>query len=263
MYSLSPSPPRDEVPNQSSLSTATSTYPTALSENTITADTSIGVPHLTEGIVSPPQSLPQNDTSYDTPTVEQSYVGRSEYLGGQVPFTEDTTAPQRNHLRGNELSDLDAQILSLRKAFDLPPRTIRESLVDAFMERCHPWMPIVERHWLEDREHPPSLLLLQAVFLAGSRVLSSPLVHTTSSEFYERAKALFFSGHEQNRPRWPWWPSASCSGGTRRGRRSFRRIPVGSGCGYALSLRTRLVFTRSRRRGGSGASVAGCGGRSW
>ena len=197
VYSLSPSPPRDEVPHQRSLSTA-STYPTALSENTITASTNIGVSQLAEAIVSPPQSLPQNDTSYDTPTVEQSYVGRSEYLGGQVPFTEDTTAPQRNPPRGNELSDLDRQTLSLRKAFDLPPRTIRESLVDAFMERCHPWMPIVERHWLEEREQPPSLLLLQSVFLAGSRVLSSPLVHTSSSEFYERAKALFFSGHEQN-----------------------------------------------------------------
>lgn len=197
MYSLSPSPSRDEVPHQPSLSTV-STYTTALSEDTITANTSIGVAHLTEPIVSPQQSLPQNDNSYDTPTVEQSYVGRSEYLGGQVPFTEDTTAPQRNPPRGNELTDLDTQVLTLRKAFDLPPRTIRESLVDAFMERCHPWMPIVERQWLEDREQPPSLLLLQSVFLAASRVLSSPLVHTSSSEFYERAKALFFSGHEQN-----------------------------------------------------------------
>ncbi|MBE3049954.1 fungal specific transcription factor domain-containing protein [Candidatus Bathyarchaeota archaeon] len=156
--------------------------------------------HLTNHIVPPSPSIPQNDTTYETPTTEQSYVGRSEYLSSQVPFTEDSAVPQKSPPRKEELSALDIQTLTLKKAFDLPPRTIRESLIDAFMERCHPWMPIVDRHWLEehDQRQPPSLLLLQAVFLAGSRVLSSPLVHTSSSEFYERAKALFFNGHEQN-----------------------------------------------------------------
>ncbi|UNI17150.1 hypothetical protein JDV02_003526 [Purpureocillium takamizusanense] len=99
------------------------------------------------------------------------------------------------------LPHLDIRFLTLRKAFDLPSRTMRESLIDAFMEHCHPWTPIVERRWLEETaQRRPSLLLLQAVFLAGSRVLSSPLVHTSSSspEFYDRARALFFHGHEKN-----------------------------------------------------------------
>ena len=97
------------------------------------------------------------------------------------------------------LPHLDVLFLALRKAFDLPSRTMRESLIDAFMEHCHPWTPIVERRWLEETDQRrPSLLLLQAVFLAGSRVLSSPLVHTSSPEFYERARALFFHGHEKN-----------------------------------------------------------------
>ena len=156
-------------------------------------------------ISSPQQALPPNDTTYETPPTEQSYVGRSSYLSTQVPFTEDTTPAQKNPPRSSRddpLTAVDLETLRLRRAFDLPPRTIRESLIDAFMDRCHPWMPIVDRHWLEDRDgrQPPSLLLLQAVFLAGSRVLSSPLVqgHASSAEFYERAKALFLVGHEQN-----------------------------------------------------------------
>lgn len=200
VYSLSPSPPRGEGSSQPTLDPSPSSYPTVPPEDTTTANPRIGISHVTDQIESPAPPLPQNDTTYETPTTEQSYVGRSEYLSSQVPFTEDTAVPQKNPHRKDELSELDLQTLSLKKAFDLPPRTIRESLIDAFMERCQPWMPIVDRHWLEERDgrQPPSLLLLQAVFLAGSRVLSSPLVHTSSSEFYERAKALFFNGHEQN-----------------------------------------------------------------
>lgn len=141
---------------------------------------------------------------YEVPvTAKNSYVGHDEYLGGQVPLaeTEDAATGQRDPpSRENEVADLDLQFLQLRKALDLPTRATRESMVDAFMERCHPWMPIVERRWLEeiDGQRRPSLLLLQAVFLAGSRVTSSPLMYTSSAEFYERARALFFHGHEKN-----------------------------------------------------------------
>jgi hypothetical protein len=97
--------------------------------------------------------------------------------------------------------DVDSQILQLRNAFELPPRSIRESLNDAFMGRCYPWTPIIERSWLEDNPGKPvSLLLVQAVFLAASRVLSSPSVtaYAPPREFYQRAKTLFWTGHEQD-----------------------------------------------------------------
>ena len=100
-----------------------------------------------------------------------------------------------------ELSDIDYQILQLRNAFELPPRPIRESLNDAFMKRCYPWTPIIERSWLEEGSATRvSLLLVQAVFLAASRVSSSPtvLAYATPREFYQRAKTLFWMGHEQD-----------------------------------------------------------------
>jgi putative effector of murein hydrolase len=45
-----------------------------------------------------------------------------------------------------------------------------------------------------------SLLLNQAVFLAASRVSSAPGVaaYASSEQFYQRAKALFWQGHEKN-----------------------------------------------------------------
>ncbi|KAL4862471.1 fungal-specific transcription factor domain-containing protein [Aspergillus spectabilis] len=98
-------------------------------------------------------------------------------------------------------SENDLQILRLQRAFDIPPRAVRESLIDAFMRRCAPWMPIVERNWLQESDgNEPSILLLQSVFLAASRVTSATAVtaYASSHEFYRRAKALFYSGWEKN-----------------------------------------------------------------
>ncbi|KIW30483.1 uncharacterized protein PV07_06225 [Cladophialophora immunda] len=68
------------------------------------------------------------------------------------------------------------------------------------MTFCLPWMPIVERSWLEEKDHfKPSPLLLQSVFLAGSRVASGLLPNISSEDFYRRAKALFYCGYEKNR----------------------------------------------------------------
>ena len=219
LYVLSPSPPRHiPSPKRSAHDVSSSIDLTGISDHDITFSDAAATeqqPHHRQSIEDGASSSPltqrpsspksQNSRNYEVPTQEQSYVGRSDYLSTQIPFTEDTTVPQKNNppSRENELADLDLQFLTLRKALELPPRAIRESLIDAFMEHCHPWMPIVERRWLEEsgsEQRPPSLLLLQAVLLAGSRVLSSPLVQskTSSSELYERARALFFHGHEKN-----------------------------------------------------------------
>jgi hypothetical protein len=104
-----------------------------------------------------------------------------------------------NHGGSGGLSEVDFQVLQLRNAFDVPPRPIRDSLNDAFMERCYPWTPIIERSWLEDDDGTRvSMLLIQAVFLAASRVSSSPSVvaYASPREFYQRAKTLFWTGHE-------------------------------------------------------------------
>ncbi|RFU29285.1 hypothetical protein B7463_g7059, partial [Scytalidium lignicola] len=145
-----------------------------------------------------PVQIPQEvSNTHHTPS-DESYLGRSEYLGGSVPFNEGmTTGALTSKTTG--LSEVDLQVLHLLKAFDLPPRATRESLIDKYMQLCSPWMPIVEWSWLEEADgEQPSLLLLQAVFLAGSRVTSDTLVHASSREFYRRARALFFSGYEKN-----------------------------------------------------------------
>ena len=135
----------------------------------------------------------------ESPATERSYVGRGEYLGGQVPFTEamaDRSRPASPH---DTVPDVELRFLQMQRAFDIPPRATRASLIDIFMERCHPWSPIVDRQWLEDRgENQASLLLQQSVFLAASRMLSAPLIFASPQDFYTRARTLFFHGLEGN-----------------------------------------------------------------
>lgn len=52
----------------------------------------------------------------------------------------------------------------------------------------------------EDAAKGCSLLLMQSVFLAASRVSSAPVLlgHASSEHFYQRAKALFWAGHEKD-----------------------------------------------------------------
>jgi hypothetical protein len=124
-----------------------------------------------------------------------SYLGRLEYLRGEVPVNDDDGVHDKVPHR---LSESDVTILKVQRVADLPPRAIRESLLDAFWERCYPWTPVVERSWIYDRRPGKvSLLLQQAMFLAGSRV-SAPLPDYPSEDFYKKARVLFWMGAEED-----------------------------------------------------------------
>ncbi|KAJ5950258.1 uncharacterized protein N7479_008671 [Penicillium vulpinum] len=129
-----------------------------------------------------------------------SFMARSRYFDDAVAINEEQA---RSYPEGDAdgPTEDDIQLLRLQGAFDLPPRAIREGLINTFMERCSPWMPIIERSWLEESgSQKPSILLLQSIFVAASRVTSAPGVTAYASlhQFYRRAKALFWSGYERN-----------------------------------------------------------------
>jgi hypothetical protein len=129
------------------------------------------------------------------PSKSVSYLGRLEYLRGEVPVNDDAGIPDKVPHR---LSESDVAILRVQRVTDLPPRAIRESLMDAFWTRCAPWTPVVERSWIYDRRPGKvSLLLQHAMFLAGSRV-SAPLSNYPSEDFYKKARVLFWMSAEED-----------------------------------------------------------------
>ncbi|KAL1952833.1 hypothetical protein VTO42DRAFT_4122 [Malbranchea cinnamomea] len=146
----------------------------------------------------PSAQRPEAHHPYANSSDNCTFLGRSEYIH---PMDEDRAKSYPPAVASERLTDEDIRMLEMQRCFELPPRAVREGLIDTFMKHCAPWMPIVERSWLTERSgHQPSILLLQAVFLAASRVSSAPAVaaYASSNEFYRRAKALFWSGYEKN-----------------------------------------------------------------
>lgn len=109
-----------------------------------------------------------------------------------------------------DLDDLEMNILTKRGAFLLPPRGLCDELVVCFFQWVAPIIPVVNRVQFMKRYHdstnPPSILLLQAMLLAGSRVCTNPQLMDVNGSttpaaitFYRRAKALYDANYEDDR----------------------------------------------------------------
>lgn len=117
---------------------------------------------------------------------------------------------QSSSSRLNQMDQDEINVLKFRGAFLLPPRDLCDDIVDAYFEKVHPTIPLINRSSFmrkyNDSLSPPSLLLLQAVLLAGSRVCKNPALLDSSGSsqlatmtFYKRAKALYNSNYETDR----------------------------------------------------------------
>lgn len=129
-----------------------------------------------------------------------TYIGRSHYADAESCIDE-VSARSYPASAKEEMSTAEVKTLELWGSFGLPPRSVRQSLIETFMQYCYPWMPTLSLLELEQSpDRPTSLLLTQSVFLAASRVSSSPVIlnYASSDHFYHRAKTLFWIGHEKD-----------------------------------------------------------------
>lgn len=94
------------------------------------------------------------------------------------------------------LPTVDLQLLREQGAFTLPSNSIQHQLITTFMQYGHVWTPVIDSAWLTGTK--PSFLLLQAIFVAASRMTTRPEEHGSISDFYRRAKLLFFLGIERD-----------------------------------------------------------------
>ncbi|KAG6015658.1 Cutinase transcription factor 1 alpha [Claviceps pusilla] len=123
--------------------------------------------------------------------------------------------PLPENVRGSrarltELDNVEIEILHQRGAFLLPPRSLCDELIEAYFQWVHPIVPVINRcrfmRQYRDPKNPPSLLLLQAVLLAGSRVCTNAQLMDANGSttpaaltFYKRAKALYDANYEDDR----------------------------------------------------------------
>ncbi|KAK9480196.1 fungal-specific transcription factor domain-containing protein [Lipomyces japonicus] len=148
-----------------------------------------------------------------------AYLGSSSNLSllvqSKAGNTEVCHYPLPDELRVgasrlNELDKEEIEILHRRGAFLLPPRDICDELVECFFDKIHPIVPLINRTQFmsryNDSKNPPSLLLLQSILLAGTRVCKNPALldqngsaDLASLTLYKRAKALYDANYEDDR----------------------------------------------------------------
>lgn len=148
-----------------------------------------------------------------------AFLGESSNLSLLVHDRYGTTDvvhyPLPENIRGakarvNDVDNMEIDILHQRGAFLLPPRALCDELVEAYFKWVAPVVPIVNRsrfmRQYRDPKNPPSLLLLQAILLAGSRVCTNAQLMDSSGStapaamtFYKRAKALYDANYEDDR----------------------------------------------------------------
>lgn len=129
-----------------------------------------------------------------------TYIGRAHYVDRDTALDETSSRAYPSH-QPQEVLEKGAAVLQMFNSFDLPSRSIRQSLIDNFLQYCYPWTPILSQGDTEFSEtRTPSMLVSQALFLASSRVSSAPgvLAFATPDQFYQRAKTLFYMNHERD-----------------------------------------------------------------
>jgi Fungal specific transcription factor domain len=110
----------------------------------------------------------------------------------------------------NRLDESELDILRRRGALTLPPRDLCDDLVKAYFKWVAPMVPIINRkRFMEqyrDPKNPPSLLLLQAVCLAGSRACTNDQLKDPSGSkmpaiiaTFKRVRALYEAHYEDDR----------------------------------------------------------------
>jgi hypothetical protein len=148
-----------------------------------------------------------------------AYLGESSNLSLLVKDRHGTTDvvhyPLPENIRGanarlTEPDQIEIDILQQRGAFLLPPKALCDELVESFFQWVAPVVPVINKSRFmrryRDPKNPPSVLLLQAIFLAGSRVCTNPRLMDANGSttpaamtFYKRAKALFEANYEDDR----------------------------------------------------------------
>jgi hypothetical protein len=152
-----------------------------------------------------------------------SHPGRMSFMGStshlnlileNMPDTESyyysTVGENSGGSRIQQMDREEIEILKIKGAFLMPAQELCDDIVECYFERIHPLIPMINRtqfmRQYNDPANPPSLLLRQAILVAGSRACTNPglLDERGSSKlatatFYKRAKALFDANYEVDR----------------------------------------------------------------
>lgn len=145
-----------------------------------------------------PGSSEQTDTTAHDRFRNASFISRSAILGEDFQDI-DHAHPERT-MGDEKVSTLTMKTLRLHGAFDLPNLALRQSLIEAYIERCYTWMPVIDLSTFNraGQGADSSFLLLQAVLLVGALMRPDVCTKAFCDRQYARVKALILSGYERH-----------------------------------------------------------------
>ena len=172
-----------------------------VSKKPVHRSSSVSVPELFVNRDSGTGVSPESSEHVDAPAQDRfrnaSFISRSAILGNDFQNIDHI----HTEVVGEEkLSSIDLKVLKLHGAFELPDPPLRESLIEAYTERCYTWMPVVDLQTFvgASQTGEGSMLLLQAVMLVGSLMRPDVCSKSYCDRQYMRVKALVQSGYERN-----------------------------------------------------------------
>ncbi|OAG39438.1 hypothetical protein AYO21_06266 [Fonsecaea monophora] len=135
-----------------------------------------------------------------TPSQHSSYLGRADYIPAHVEIDEDdATHYESPGARAHSWHNFEVKIRRNLSVLELPQGTLRQTLLRNFLQRCRPWMPLVNASDLERLDAKTNdTLLVTSMLVAGSIVSSTPQAAEQGQRCYQRAKVLFYTNAEQN-----------------------------------------------------------------
>ena len=175
---------------------------TILPSSQTVEDNDLSAPLLFIGQQSNLASSPSTTADAISASVDEfhnsSYLSRAAVLGIDFPDIDHSHVDQP--VRQHKLSVTELKVLELYGAFDLPELPLRQSLIEAFHEKCWTWMPVVDlpSRSQDINNSEISLLPLQAVLLVGALMRPDICGKSTCDTFYYRVKSLIHSGYERN-----------------------------------------------------------------
>ncbi|KAK4938218.1 hypothetical protein LTR10_021291 [Elasticomyces elasticus] len=131
-----------------------------------------------------------------------SFLSRSAILGDDFPELDHTHPDRQTH--EFTISETDLKVLQIHAVFDLPRLAVRQRLLEAVVEFCWTWMPVLDLDATPSRSgsavspKATSILLLQTLMLVGSYMTGGQHTSTPLQSHYRRVKAIVDSGVERN-----------------------------------------------------------------
>ncbi|KIX93497.1 uncharacterized protein Z520_10675 [Fonsecaea multimorphosa CBS 102226] len=136
-----------------------------------------------------------------TPSQQASYLGRADYISAHAEIDEDDATHYQSPggPRAGSWHNFEVKIRRNLSVLEVPQGTLRQTLLRNFLQRCRPWMPLVNELDLEKLDSKnKDTLLVTSMLVAGSIVSSTPQAAEQGQRCYQRAKVLFYTNAEQD-----------------------------------------------------------------